>query len=163
VTCAVAFDRSVQKCVASSWIVLLSCQLNSKAYFFSSFFNVHHPRNRLLTQISCNKQYNNFQGFPNNNMMLPIRRHQNVESVVVLKSCCWIWLCWISVISSRYSSLTSAISTQNVYCCLTHAWYESLVGKYPSKAFASPSKCVIIACFSSMVTDMSSIPGTSSI
>ena len=33
--------------------------------------------------------------------------HQNVESVVVLKSCCWTWLCCSSMISSRYSSLTS--------------------------------------------------------
>lgn len=89
--------------------------------------------------------------------------HQNVESIVVLKSCCWTWLCWSSMISSRYSSLTFVVATLNVNGCLTHAGYDSLVGQYPSRDFASSSKCMAIACFSSPDTEKSLIPNSSSI
>ena len=92
-----------------------------------------------------------------------IWRHQNVESFVVLKSCCWTWLSCSPMISSRYSSFTSAVATLNVNGCLTHAGYAILVGKYPSRDFASSSKCIAIACFSSLGTEMSPVPDTSSI
>jgi len=85
--------------------------------------------------------------------------HQNVESVVVLKSCCRSGLCWSSVISS--TSLTSAVAKLSVNSCLTHDGYDSLVGKYPPRDFASSSKCIAIACFSSPGIEMSPIPDTS--
>ena len=87
--------------------------------------------------------------------------HKNVESIVVLKSCCWTWLCWSSMISSKYLSMTSALSTLNVNGCLIHVGYDSLFGKYPSRDFVGLSKCKIIACFSSVGTEI--FPGTPSI
>ena len=51
----------------------------------------------------------------------------------------------------------------NVNVCLTHAGYDSLVGKYPSRDFASSSKWRAFACFSSPGTEMSPIPDRSSI
>lgn len=87
---------------------------------------------------------------------LSICWRQNVESIVVLESGCW------TLVLSRYSALTSTVSTANVNGCLTHAGYNSLVGKYPSRDFARSSKCVEIACFSSTATEMSPIPDTSS-
>ena len=89
--------------------------------------------------------------------------HQNVESIFVLKNSSWSGLCWSSMILSRYSSLTSAVATLNVNGCLTHDGYDSLVGKYPSRDFASSSKCMATACFSSPGIGMSPIPDTSSI
>ena len=63
--------------------------------------------------------------------------YQNVENVVVQKSCFWSWLYWSLMISSRYLSLTFAVATLNVNGCLTHDAYDSLVGKYHLTDFAS--------------------------
>ena len=67
------------------------------------------------------------------------------------------------MISSRYLSLTSALSTLNVNGCLTHAGYHFLFGKYPPEDFVSSSKCKEIACFSSVGTEMFPFLDTSSI
>ena len=58
------------------------------------------------------------------------------------------------MISTRYLSLTSALSTLNVNGCFTHAGYDSLFGKYLSRDFVSSSKCKENACFSSVGTEM---------
>ena len=124
-------------------------------------FNVYQPRKGLLAKITNGVSISwAFLAVIGYGM---IWLHQNVESVVVLKSYYWSWLCWSSMISSRYSSLTSAVSTLNVNGCLTHDGYDSLVGKYPPRDFASSFKCMVIPCFSSRGIEMSPIPDTFSI
>jgi len=65
----------------------------------------------------CSQRYVVTNGVSISNDFLAIKGygtiwwHQNGESVVVLKSYCWSWLFWSSIISSRYSSLTSAVAT----------------------------------------------------
>lgn len=58
---------------------------------------------------------------------------------------------------SRYSLLTSTVTTLNMNSSLTHAGYDFLVGKYLSRDFASSSKCIAIACFGSPGTEMAPI------
>lgn len=126
--------------------------------FLSPSFHVYRPWTGSLVVIngaSISRAFLAIRGYGT------IWWHQNVESVVVLKSCCWGWLCWGSKFSSRYSSLTSAVATLNGNGCLTNAGDDSLVGKYPSRDFASSSKCMAIARFSSPGTEMSPIPDTS--
>ena len=58
------------------------------------------------------------------------------------------------MISSKYLSVTSALSTLNVNSCLTPAGYDFLFGKCPSRDFVSSSKCKEIAYVSSVGNEM---------
>lgn len=124
VTSAVAFQRPVQKCAASPWQVPLMSFSQQSLFLFFVFMS-------SILEKDCSQRYVVTNGMKISRASLAITGyvticwHQNVESVVVLKSCCWTWLCWISMISSRYSSLTSVVSTLNVNGCLTHAGYDS--------------------------------------
>ena len=119
-----------------------------------------------ILEKDCSQRYVVTSGVSISRAFLAIRGYGTMwwqQHVVVLKSCCWSRLCWSSRISWKYSSLTSAVATLNVNDCLTHAGYDSLVGKCPWRDFASSYKCMASACFSSPGTEMSPIPDTSSI
>uniref|UniRef100_A0A0K2T0T1 Uncharacterized protein n=1 Tax=Lepeophtheirus salmonis TaxID=72036 RepID=A0A0K2T0T1_LEPSM len=62
------------------------------------------------------------------------------------------------MISSIYSLFTSDVAILNVKGCLTHVGYDPVVGKYPSRDFATSSKCMVITCFSSLGKEISPIP-----
>ena len=63
--------------------------------------------------------------------------HQNVESVVVLKSYRWTWLCCCWMISPRYLSLTSAVATLNVQTI--SAWWPSRAWCHESYEWGDPN------------------------
>ena len=73
--------------------------------FFS--FHVYHP------EKDCSQRYVVTNGVSISRAFLAITGYGT------------IWLCSSSMISSRYSSLTSAVATLNVNGCLTHAGYDS--------------------------------------
>jgi len=94
---------------------------------------VYHPRKRFLVKIRCNKQ-----GFLTNNRLhykLVRKKKKKNESIVVLQSYCWTWLCWSSMISSRYSSLTSAVTTLRErlsHPCWMWLWWGNNCRQTPS-------------------------------
>lgn len=64
--------------------------------------------------------------------------HQNVQSVVVLMSCCWTWLCWSSMISSIccLNSKRERLSHPCWIWCITHIQpsLSGLIGRSHSAA-----------------------------
>ena len=90
---------------------LISFSQQSLFLFFVLMFTI--------IENDCSQRYVVTNGMRISRAFLAIRgyaeiwRHQNVESVVVLKSCCWTWLSCSPMISSRYSSFKSAVATLN--------------------------------------------------
>lgn len=98
-------------------------------YFFR--FHIYYHQKGLFAKI---RSYFVTNSVSISKDFLAIRRHsviwryQDVNSDIVLKSCCWTRICCNLMISSRYSSLTSACC-RNV--CLTHTGYDCPGRKYP--------------------------------
>ena len=122
-TVAAAIGRQFQKCAASHWQDWRShFVFATKSVPFLRFRIYYHCYGLLINICWTN-------GKSISRTFLGIRGYATKwwhQNVVALNSCCWTILFCSSMISPKYSSITSLIATLNVNVCLT---YEDSMGR----------------------------------
>src|SRR6218665_2324699 len=100
---------------------LMSCSQSSLLLFLvfisTNFENPCSQRYDVTKGVRTSRAALARWGYPS------IWRHQKLESVVVPKTTCCMWLCWSSIRSSRYGLFTLTVVTSKVKGCHTQAGY----------------------------------------